>query len=133
MRPARVATAFLCSGGRVLLVRRSGRVRTMRGLWGGVSGSVEGGESPLVRARAEILEELGAGAGGARLLGAAAPLLVSSPAHGGEWEVFPFLFGAPGGAIELNWENSEYRWVRPGDVAGYDTVPGLGEALSRLL
>lgn len=131
MRPARVATAFLESGGRVLLLRRSQAVRSMRGLWGGASGAVEAGETPAGCAARELREE--AGVSGARLAASAAPVGVYSGRHGGCWEVHPFLFRARDPRVRLNWESSEYAWARPADVRRYDCVPGLAGSLSCLL
>lgn len=134
----RVATAVLTSGGRVLLVRRSGRMGTMPGLWACVSGVVEGGEAAVDRALAEIREEVGMCAGDVALLRAGEPLLVDDPAAGGRrpragWEIFPFLFEARTRRVRLNWENSEHAWVRRRSLGGYETVPRLGEVVGRLM
>ena len=119
---------------RLLILRRSQGVRTMRGLWAGVSGTIEGDEDPLDRARIEILEEVGLAQDVITLVRAAAPTRVTSPRHPGrEWLVFPFLFEAANPRVRLNWENSEFRWIRPGDLGRYRTVPDLGRVLSLLL
>ncbi len=133
MRACQVATSFVRCGGRILLVRRSNAVRTMQGLWGGISGTIEGGEEPLHRARTEVLEEAGIGAG-MRLAGSAGPARVCSPDYPGIcWDVFSFLFDSPDNTVRLNWENDDFRWAEPQDLAKYDTVPGLGRILAGLL
>ena len=134
---ARVATAVLTNGGRILLVRRSMRMGTMPGLWACVSGVIEGGEAAVDRALAEIREEVGMGAGDVALLRAGEPLLVDDPAEGmrprAGWEVLPFLFEARSRRVRLNWENDEHVWVRRGGLGGYETVPRLGEVVGRLM
>jgi hypothetical protein len=49
------------------------------------------------------------------------------------WEVHPFLFDVPDRAVTIDWEHTEYRWVRPGDVAALNAVPGFDRVLTLLL
>jgi isopentenyldiphosphate isomerase len=53
MRRRRAVTCFLQYEGRILLLRRSSTVRTYRGMWAGVSGSIES-STPLGQAIREI-------------------------------------------------------------------------------
>ena len=53
-----VVTVFLEHDGKILLLRRSQRVRTMKTMWAGISGYIEN-EDPLMRALKEIEEEAG--------------------------------------------------------------------------
>ena len=137
----------------VLLLRRSGRVGTYRGRWAGVSGYVETGMAALEQAYREMEEEVGLGRGDVRLLAEGEPLTVVDEAIDTRWTVHPFLFemvtegGEPGedagdltgdhkvaptGSLRLDWEHTESRWVRPEEVSGMETVPGLAEALARV-
>ena len=49
MRYTRIVTSFLKNQEKILLLRRSQNVKTMKGLWGGVSGIIENDEPPLKR------------------------------------------------------------------------------------
>jgi translation initiation factor eIF-2B subunit delta len=61
------------------------------------------------------------------------PLAVRDPDVEPLWVVFPFLFRLREGAeIRTDWETADAAWARPEMVAGYDTVPRLAEALSRV-
>jgi len=134
MRRTRIVTAFIRDGDRFLILRRSNRVKTMKGRWAAVSGIIEGGEEPLYRARTEIREELGITADRIVLVRAARKMAVTSPQYSNhEWVVFPFLFAADSPRITLNWENSEYRWVSADQITGYRTVPSLVRVLRSLL
>ncbi len=133
-RSTRIITAFVRDGDRFLLVRRSNSVKTMKGLWAAVSGVIEGGESPLERAKIEIYEELGIGRDKIRMTRSARSVRITSPQYRNhEWEVYPFLFEARRPRIRLNWENSEYVWVAACDISGYRTVPRLVDVLLCLL
>ncbi|MBN1457913.1 MAG: NUDIX domain-containing protein [Armatimonadetes bacterium] len=126
-----VVTAFLYRRGKVLLLRRSERVKTYRGRWAGVSGYLE--RPPLPQVRRELYEELSLSADQVDLRGLGLPLAVNDPAAGHQWVVFPFLFRLHQGAdTRTDWESAKTVWVRPEAVADYDTVPGLEEALSHV-
>lgn len=134
MRRTRIVTAFIRDGDRFLILRRSSRVKTMKGMWAAVSGIIEGDEEPLHRAKTEIREELGIAADRIALVRAARRMAVTSPQYSNhEWVIFPFLFSADSPRIRLNWENSEYRWVSADQIAGYRTVPNLERVLRSLL
>ena len=137
-RSTAIVTSFIrdASSGRILIVRRSKKVRSMRGKWSGISGIIEGiKEKPLARAKIEISEEASINAHSLRLVSRAESLkITSSQYRNHEWMVHPFLFEADAAPkVRLNWENSEYRWVSMKDVARYDTVPDLCRVLLCLL
>jgi len=128
-----VVTAFLRHDGKVLLLRRSGRVGSYQGRWAGVSGYLED-PAPLQQALREIREETGLQDNHVRLVSAGTPLEVPAPELGKLWVVHPFLFDVTGAeAIRLDWENTEARWVLPEEVAALPGVPALAEALATVL
>jgi 8-oxo-dGTP diphosphatase len=136
MKEASVVTCFLlrrgAAGDEVLLLRRSDRVSTYRGRWAGVSGYLED-ESPLEQAYREIREEVGLSRGDVRLLAEAEPLTFEDESIGMRWAVHLFLFEAlRPEAVRLDWEHTESRWVRPEEIAGLETVPGLADGLARV-
>ena len=55
MRSTDIVTSFIQDDSKFLILKRSDRVKTMRGLWSGISGIIENGESPLSRAKTEDL------------------------------------------------------------------------------
>ena len=120
--------------GQYLILKRSDRVRTMKDLWAGVSGIIEGNEDPLYRAKKEILEETNITENQITLVRAASQMRIDSPQYANhEWLIFPFLFSVNEPKIRLNWENSEYRWISPLDLTKFQTVPSLEKVLSSLL
>lgn len=134
MRTTRIVTSFLKDSDKFLILKRSNRVKTMKGLWAGISGIIEKDEEPLVRAKIEIFEELGIKENNLRLITAAEKLRITSPQYQNhEWEVFPFLFEVKKPRIKLNWENTEYKWIGKNDLKNYETVPNLEKVLFNLL
>jgi 8-oxo-dGTP pyrophosphatase MutT (NUDIX family) len=146
VRESHVVTCFLLRTGphghdEVLILRRSGRVRTYRGRWAGVSGYIEGeppgpgapASSPEEQARREVEEETGLSPADAELVRTGDPFTFEDPDLDTRWTVHPFLFRVrPGAAIAIDWEHTEGRWVRPGALGRYRTVPRLREALARV-
>ena len=134
MRSTKIVTSFITNKDKVLLLKRSNKVKTMKGIWAGVSGIIEKNEEPLCRAKIEIFEEVGIVEEKITLLKTGEKLRVSSPQYQNhEWEIFPFLFRTEDPTIKLNWENSEYRWIDANEITNYETVPSLQKVLFNLL
>ncbi len=134
MRVTKIVTSFIQDEQKLLILRRSNQVKTMKGLWAGISGIIEKNEPPLTRAKIEIYEETGISEDKIRLIKNADKLRIHSPQYENhEWEIFPFLFEAKNPDIKLNWENSEYTWITIDELKNYNTVPSLDKVLQNLL
>ena len=134
MRSTRIVTSFIKDNDKFLLLKRSNKVKTMKGLWAGISGIIENNEEPLSRAKIEIFEELGLTEDNIKFLKSASKMTVHSPQYENhEWEIFPFLFECRNPKIKLNWENSEYKWITIEEIKNYETVPSIEKVLLSLL
>ena len=81
MRSTKIVTSFIKDNDKFLLLKRSDTVKTMKGLWAGVSGIIEKNEEPLRRAKIEIFEELGITEDKIKFLKSAAKMKVNSPQY----------------------------------------------------
>lgn len=134
MRATKIVTSFIKDEQKILILKRSDKVKTMKGLWAGISGIIEKNETPLTRAKIEIFEETGIAENKIKLIKSAEKLRVNSPQYENhEWEIFPFLFEAKNPEIKLNWENSEYLWITMDELKNYNSVPSLEKVLLNLL
>lgn len=134
MRATKIVTSFIKDEQKILILKRSDKVKTMKGLWAGISGIIEKNETPLTRAKIEIFEETGIAKDKIKLIKSAEKLRVNSPQYENhEWEIFPFLFEAKNPEIKLNWENSEYLWITVDELKNYNSVPSLEKVLLNLL
>ena len=134
MRSTRIVTSFIKHNDQILILKRSEKVRSMKGLWSGVSGVIENNENPIDRAKIEIFEEVGIKEKEIKLVKKLEKMKISSQQYKNhEWEIFPFLFETKNGNITLNWENSEFKWILPKELKNYQTVPSLEKILLNLL
>jgi len=132
LQEQKVVTCFLESEGRILLLRRSQRVDTYQGRWAGISGFVD--KYPDVQALVEIDEETGLhGKGDLEFIAKGESLVVEDEALGVRWVVHPYLFHVHDRSkIRLDREHQEARWISPGDIDNYQTVPMLKKTLARV-
>ncbi len=134
MRSTKIVTSFIRDNEKLLILKRSDKVKSMKGLWAGISGIIEKNEEPLKRAKIEIFEEVGITEDMITLVRSSEEMRINSPQYENhEWEIFPFLFEAKNPTIKLNWENSEFKWINAKELKNYETVPSLQKVLFNLL
>jgi len=134
MHSTKIVTSFIKNNDKLLILKRSEKVKTMKGLWAGISGIIENNEIPLQRAKIEIFEEVGITEEKIKLIKSAKEMRINAPQYKNhEWEVFPFLFESEKPDVSLNWENSEFRWIEVQELKNYNTVPSLEKVLFNLL
>ena len=134
LRFTNIVTSFIKNDDKILILKRSDKVKSMKCLWAGISGIIENDETPLTRAKIEIFEEAGIHEEQIELLKAIQQIKISSLQYKNhEWNIFPFLFKAKNPEIKLNWENSEFKWIEPNEIKNYKTVPDLEKILFSLL
>ena len=133
MRKTKIVTSFLRNSEKILLLKRSEKVKSMKNLWAGISGIIEDNEKPIKRAKIEILEEVGIEESDIILIKEGNKILIESPQYANhQWEVYPFLFSCSNKEIKLNWENSDSRWIKINELNNFTTVPSLDRVLARL-
>jgi PncC family amidohydrolase len=127
-----VVTCFLEHGGKILILKRSSRVGTYRRSWAGVSGYIE--TNDIDQAFTEISEETELYKKDLKLIKQGKPLEIIDKNLSRKWIVHPFLFHvkAPD-KIKTDWEHTEAKWIKPGELKKYETVPGLAKTLARVI
>ena len=133
MHKTKIVTTFLTNSDKILLLKRSQKVKSMKNLWAGISGIIEGNEKPVKRAQIEIYEEVGIEESDITLVKEGIRILIDSPQYPNhQWEVYPFLFSCHNRDIKLNWENSDSKWISVNELNEFTTVPSLDKVLTRL-
>ena len=133
MHKTKIVTTFLTNSDKILLLKRSQKVKSMKNLWAGISGIIEGNEEPVKRAKIEVYEEVGIAESEIKLIKEGDVILIESPQYENhQWEVYPFLFSCNDKEIKLNWENSDSKWINVNELNDFMTVPSLDKVLTRL-
>ena len=133
MHKTKIITTFLTNSDKILLLKRSQKVKSMKNLWAGISGIIEGNEKPIKRAKIEVYEEVGIEESNIKLIKEGEVVLIESPQYENhQWEVYPFLFSCNNRKIKLNWENSDFEWINKNELNRFTTVPSLEKVLTRL-
>ena len=135
LRFTNIVTSFIKNDDKVLILKRSDKVKSMKCLWAGISGIIEKDDiTPLDRAKTEIFEETGINEKEIELLKSMEQIKIKSAQYRNhEWNIFPFLFKTKNPKIKLNWENSDFNWIEPNQIKNYETVPELEKILFSLL
>ena len=127
---AESVTAFLIHDGRVLVLRRRDQARG--GCWASVNGDLE--QSPLDQAYAELRAAIGLDRDDVELVTQGEPMHVLDDEDRRLRRVHPFLFAIEDTSrIRFDCPNVQRRWVWPAEIDQLDTVPGLADALKRVL
>jgi 8-oxo-dGTP pyrophosphatase MutT (NUDIX family) len=131
-----VVTCILEHDGKILILKRSDRVGTYRGLWGGVAGYIEELEDPYEAAVREIREEVGINIDDAALVKKGNTIEFSDTYDGKryDWVIYPFLFHIESKElVQYDWEHEENRWIYPAELKKFAIVPGLDDVVRQLI
>lgn len=123
MKPIKIISViFINNFGKILLLKRSIDVKSYRGKWNVISGTLKKGEDPKKCLKREIKEEIGITK--YKIIKSGKPYIDKQKE--GVWLVYPFLLKVLNSKIKLNRkEHDEYKWVLVNDLDKYDYVPGI--------
>ena len=100
----------------ILLLKRSSLSRWMPNKWGLPGGKIEDGESKEKAAVRETLEET-------RLEVSPKDLFLLSETK----KVVVYFTKVYNGVVIIDWEHSDWGWVKRKDLANYDAIPTMAE------
>ncbi|MEF8848530.1 MAG: NUDIX pyrophosphatase [Candidatus Thermoplasmatota archaeon] len=122
---------------KILVLKRSNKVKTYQGLWSGVSGYVEKNETPIQTAYKEIREETNLDKKNLKLIEQEKPIKFKDIYKNSQylWKIYPFLFQlkSKNFDVKIDWENTQYKWVKPEEITNFETVPKLKEVIKKVL
>lgn len=130
---APVLTCFVKYEDKILLLRRSDKVRTYRGLWNTVAGYLDELRPLKEKAQEELREELGITVDMIEKIKLGEPYEFSDKNINKTWIIFPVLVElSREPVIILDWEHTEYQWIDSIDLKKFDIVPNLEETWGRV-
>ncbi len=127
-------TAFVRYKDKILLLKRSNKVRTYRGKWCPVSGYLDELKPIRKKALEEVQEELGIPENSISSIHIGKPYEFTDADLGITWIDHPAILELENKPdIELDWEHTEYKWIEPDELKNFDTVPKLEKTLENAL
>ncbi len=131
---APVLTCFVRVEDKILLLKRSEHVHTYQGKWHTVAGYIDEPKPIRQKALEELEEELDIHSEDVSGFTAGEPYEFFDEGAKKSWIVHPVLVELKNKpVVTLDWEHTEFKWISPDEVEGYDTVPNLDESLRRVV
>jgi 8-oxo-dGTP diphosphatase len=131
---APVVTCFVEFDGRILLLRRSEKVRTYPGKWCTVTGYLDEPKTVRQKALTELEEELKIAEYATLDYRSGTPYEFEDPGSGKIWIVHPVRVRlAEPPRIVLDWEHTDFQWIAPETIGKYETVPMLERSLKTVM
>lgn len=126
MRNFQAVSCVLVFEEKILLLKRSDKVRTNKGMWSVVAGEIEG--DPYVTALKEIKEETGLAEPDISLIRRGDPFNLKMTIQS-MTTLHPFLFSTITNTIRLNWEHDEFQWISVDAIDEIQLVPRFSDML----
>jgi isopentenyldiphosphate isomerase len=131
---APVITVFIQYDNEILLLKRSNKVSTYQGKWNTVAGYLDEIKPLHEKILEELSEELGISEDNILSHHIGESYTFTDPTLEKTWIVYPALVKLRHKlSLQLDWEHTEYRWIKPKELGEFDHVPKLDQSLKKIL
>jgi isopentenyldiphosphate isomerase len=131
---APVITIFIKYEDKILLLKRSEKVLTYKEKWNTVAGYLDEIKPIQEKIKEEVIEELGIEENNISSIFIGESYKFKDQKINRTWIVFPVLAELKNKLeIKLDWEHTEYKWIKPEELENFDIVPNLKESLKRVI
>ena len=112
--------------GKILFLKRASDLHFYPDLWNVASGFIDQPIPLKDLTLKELREETAITEDQIANVAFANPRLVKDPLLDKTWHIYPALVELKAEpAVTINWEHTEYKWLRPEEVVHYDRMPAL--------
>lgn len=127
---APVITVFLKYKDKIILLKRSAKVRTYQDKWNTVAGYLDEVKPIYEKVVEEINEELNLDEDNISSIHIGKPYKFIDTKINETWIIHPVLIELKNKpTIELDWEHTEYKWIKSEELRDFDTVPNIDKSL----
>ncbi len=131
---APVINVFIECGGEILLLKRSDKVRAYQGKWNSLGGYLDEVKPLRQKVLEELQEELGITESMIQSIDFGEPFEFIDSDIKKTWIIHPALAHLKEKPhIKLDWEHTEYRWIKPEELINFETVSKLDQTLKKVL
>ena len=129
---ALVLTVFIKYNNKILLLKRSNKVSTYQGKWNTVAGYLDEPKPIKQKIIEEIKEEIGIKKDNIKSYRYGESYEFKDPLLNRTWIINTAIVELKNKPIiKLDWEHTEYKWIKPEEIENFDTVPNLKKSLSK--
>jgi len=130
---APVITIFVKFKKKILLLKRSTKVRAYQNKWNTVAGYLDELKPISKKALEEVREELGIDKDNISIIYFGKSYKFTDSKINKTWIIYSILIELKTKPeIKLDWEHTEYKWIMPEELKHFDTFPKLEESLKRV-
>ena len=127
-----VLTVFIKYKDKILILKRSNKVGTYQGKWNTVTGYLDEPKPLIEKIMDEMQEETGIKKNNILSHSLGEPFKFTDPKARKTWIVHPAKVELKNNPdIKLDWEHTEYKWIKPEELKKFDTVPRLDLSLKK--
>lgn len=131
---APVVCVFVSFDGEILLVKRSSKVGNYKGKWNAITGYIDRREPLKGKALSEVQEETRITKDMIKEVITGEPYELDDKEIGKTWLVCPFIIVLKSKPeIKLDFESTEYKWIKPSQITEFDRVFGLERSYAACL
>jgi 8-oxo-dGTP pyrophosphatase MutT (NUDIX family) len=132
IKEAPVINCVVFHGEKMLLIKRAAGLRFYPNYWNGISGFLDDEKSLEEKVAEELKEEAGFNKENILSIEPKGTLTQEAPEYDKVWIVHPVRVEVNTGAVTLDWEGAEYKWVTPEEAKDLNLLPGFDETLLRI-
>ncbi len=131
---APVITVFVKYKNKILLLKRSDKVRTYQGKWNTIAGYLDEVKPIKEKVLEELKEEIGICEAEISNIKYFDSYKLNDNKINKIWIVHPVLVELKNKVeVKLDWEHTEYKWISPEELRKFDIVTDLDKSLRRVL
>ena len=131
---APVITVFLKYKEKILILKRSNKVSLYQGKWNTVAGYIDELKPIQEKINEEISQETGIKKEDISYHKIGKTYTFTDQLVDKTWIVIPAIVELKiKPKIKLDWEHTEYKWIKPEDLRKFDIVPKIDESLNRAI
>jgi len=117
---------------KILILKRSKKLRFYPNVWNGVSGFLDDDKSIIEKAKEELKEEINVASKHIKQIIQAKQIIVNDPKTK-KWLITPVLVIITTNKIKTNWETQKYKWIKPEEIKKYKTTPKFPKIIAQAL
>ena len=131
---APVITVFVKYKDKILLLKRSNKVRTYQGKWNTIAGYLDEVKPIKEKVLEELREEINVNEKDISDIKYGNSYKLNDSKINKIWIVHPVLVELKNKVeIKLDWEHTEYKWINPEELKKFDIVTDLDKSLRNVL